>query len=75
MAATSATLILTDGRVHYSTNTDGQGNFLFRGIKEGVYKMIITPAKQAISLNTVKKEIPGVVIIKNELKQMGEISL
>lgn len=75
MFATSATLVLTDGKMQYSTNTDGQGNFLFRGIKQGVYKMIITPGRQAIGGHSAKKEINGVIIIENEVKQMGEISL
>ena len=75
MSVTSATLVLTDGKMQYSTNTDAQGNFLFRGIKQGVYKMIITPAKPVAGGHSATKEINGVIIIENELKQMGEISL
>lgn len=72
----AAAITLTDGQTTFSTFIDVNGNFMLRGIKPGIYKMIILPAKAAAGqMQPAEKEIQGVVIVQGEIRNMGQIAL
>lgn len=69
--AVSAMITLSDGENQYSTFINAQGNFLIRGVEDGVYDLIIEAGNEASDAMT----IPNVVIVQGEINQIGSIQL
>ena len=65
----NAAITLTDGMNTFSTYINAQGQFLIRGMEDGMYQMIIQPAEDNLSPQTVN----GVVVVRGAITQVGTI--
>lgn len=72
----NAAITISDGQNTFTTFIDAEGQFMLRGLKPGIYKLVILPAKKAIGeIQPEPREIEGVIIVEGEIKQMGQIAL
>lgn len=72
----NAAIVITDGTNTFATYINAEGKFMLKGIKPGVYKLIIDPAAKAIDdVEKQNKELSGVVIVEGQITQMGKIAL
>lgn len=65
----NAAITLTDGMNTFSTYINAQGQFLIRGVEDGMYQMIIQPAEDNLNPQTVN----GVVVVRGAITQVGTI--
>lgn len=75
--AANAAVVLTNGEDSLSTYIDSDGEFLFKGLKEGTYDLIIWPSADDEWDHGMPNEekIEGVVVTQGEFYQAGEIRL
>lgn len=73
--AASAAILVTDGENTFSSYTDASGQFLVRGMADGVYNVILMPSQEGQGLLEVAENqtIEGVVIAQGSITQMGTI--
>ncbi len=69
----NAAVILTDGTNEFSTYIDASGNFLIRGMDEGMYDLIVMPDKNDLGLPQDQR-LESVIISKGEIKHIGTIN-
>ncbi len=72
----NAAVTISNGQNTFTTFINAEGQFMLRGMKPGIYKLVILPAKKAMGeIQPEPREIEGVVIVEGEIKQMGQIAL
>lgn len=73
--AASAAILVTDGENTFSSYTDASGQFLVRGMADGVYDVILMPSQEGLGLldQAEDQTIEGVVIAEGRITQMGTI--
>ncbi len=65
---------MSDGFHQFSAFTNAQGQFLIRGMEDGVYSMVIMPAQAEANGLQEEYTITGVVVAQGKITQMGEIT-
>lgn len=73
--AASAAILVTDDENTFSSYTDASGQFLVRGMADGVYDVILMPSQEGLGLldQAEDQTIEGVVIAEGRITQMGTI--
>ena len=69
----NAAVIITNGLTKLSTYIDASGNFLIRGVDEGVYDLVVIPETTGSELPQ-EQSIENVLISKGEIKYIGIIN-
>ena len=69
----NAAVIITNGLTKLSTYVDASGNFLIRGVDEGVYDLVVIP-ETTVSELPQEKRIENVLVSKGEIKHIGIIN-
>lgn len=71
--AANAAVIIKSGSNEVSTYVDASGNFLIRGVDEGVYDLVVIPEATSTELPQ-EKRIENVLVSKGEIKHIGIIN-
>lgn len=71
----TAVLVLSDGKDSFSVFTDIKGGFYFKGIKPGVYKLVIYPARKMVNPFLHPRKIEGVVVVDGKVVYLGKIKI
>lgn len=69
----NAAVIITNESTELSTYLDASGNFLIRGVDEGVYNLVVIPETTSTELPQ-EQRIENVLISKGEIKHIGIIN-
>ncbi|MBD3637519.1 MAG: DUF4382 domain-containing protein [Crocinitomicaceae bacterium] len=74
--ATNAMVMITDNESSLTTYINMEGEFLFRGLKEGAYDVIVYPGSDEIN-NGAQSEIiiQNVLVREGEIRNMGTINI
>ena len=69
--AATAMITLSDGENEYSTFINAQGNFLIRGVEDGIYDLVIEAGNEVSDATTLS----NVMVLQGQITQMGTIEL
>lgn len=73
--AASAAVTLSNGANTYGTYINAQGEFLLRGLEEGVYDLVVVAGQASDEISApAPQTIEGVVVVKGEITGAGTIS-